>query len=139
MREIAPRALTASEEATLAEASRLLGDDPSPTPDVAALRWRRARIYLAAHHWIEAGVALHELAFEHVGTDAGLDAAIPYLEALDVLGSRASPPRATCYDDMSADVPRLVELHCGAEARRWSPPCRTLTQILVDLTRIRSS
>jgi hypothetical protein len=59
-----------------------------------------------------------------------------YLAGLDALGSRASPPRPGCYDELAARVPVLSHLYCDDGAHRRHPGvCRDLFKIEHDIDR----
>jgi TolA-binding protein len=103
------------------------------------VKYARARTYFEAQHWEEAALAFREVAINHSDKDAGLFAAQLYLESVNVLGSRAEPPRPSCFDEMGKDVPTFIELYCkGAKAEDNKEQCETLTRIQFDIQRLKA-
>ena len=74
------------------------------------VKYARARTYFEAQHWEEAALGFRDVAIAHADKDAGIYAAQLYLEAINVLGSRAEPPRPSCFSDMAGDVPIFLDL-----------------------------
>jgi TolA-binding protein len=103
------------------------------------VKYARARTYFEAQHWEEAALAFREVAINHSDKDAGIFAAQLYLESINVLGSRAEPPRPTCFDDMGKDVPTFLELYCkGQKYEDNKEQCETLTRIQFDIQRLKA-
>ncbi len=103
------------------------------------VKYARARTYFEAQHWEEAAIGFRDIALQHSDKDAGIYAAQLYLEAINVLGSKAEPPRPQCYDDMAADVPAFLELYCkGAKFEDNKDQCQLLTRIQFDVLRLRA-
>src|SRR6188768_161030 len=103
------------------------------------VKYARARTYFEAQHWEEAALAFREVAINHSDKDAGIFAAQLYLESINVLGSRAEPPRPTCFDDMGKDVPVFLELYCkGQKYEDNKEQCETLTRIQFDIQRLKA-
>lgn len=103
------------------------------------VKYARARTYFEAQHWEEAALAFRDIALNHADKDAGIYAAQLYLESVNVLGSKAEPPRPACFDDMGADVPKFIELYCtGAKAADNKENCDLLTRIQCDIQRLRA-
>lgn len=103
------------------------------------VKYARARTYFEAQHWEEAVVAFRDVALSYPDKDAATYAAQLYLEALNVLGSRAEPPRPTCFDEMAKDVPLFTELYCtGAKAGENKEQCDLLARIQCDIRRLRA-
>lgn len=101
--------------------------------------YARARTYYEAQHWEEAALGFRDVAINHADMDAGIYAAQLYLEAVNVLGSRAEPPRTTCFDDMAKDVPTFIELYCsGAKAADNKDQCELLGSIQFDIKRMKA-
>jgi hypothetical protein len=101
------------------------------------VKYARARTYYEAQHWEEAAIAFRDVAINHADKDAGIYAAQLYLEAVNVLGSRAEPPRPACFDDMAADVPTFLELYCkGEKFTENKEQCELLTRIKFDVQRL---
>ncbi len=62
-----------------------------------------------------------------------------YLEAVNVLGSRAEPPRPSCFDDMGKDVPTFIELYCkGQKGEDNKEQCEVFTRIQFDIQRMKA-
>jgi hypothetical protein len=103
------------------------------------VKYARARTYFEAQHWEEAALAFRDVAINHADKDAGLYAAQLYLESINVLGSRAEPPRPSCFDDMGKDVPTFLELYCkGQKFEDNKEQCETLTRIQFDIQRLKA-
>ncbi len=95
------------------------------------IAYARARLYFEAHRWPEAAVAFRAIALEHPEADAAVYAAQLSLEALNVMGSHGTP---SCFDQMSADLPRFVEALCsGARGKQNADACGTFTRVERDL------
>jgi len=98
----------------------------------------RARTYYEAQHWEEAAIAFRHVALEHASHEAGIYAAQLYLEALNVLATRAEPPRASCIDDMARDVPKLSALYCKSSRKDVdAEQCEVLARVAIGVERTR--
>ncbi|HWA76467.1 MAG TPA: hypothetical protein VG937_29225 [Polyangiaceae bacterium] len=103
------------------------------------VKYARARTYFEAQHWEEAAIAFRDVALNHADKDAAIFAAQLYLEAVNVLGAKAEPPRPACFDDMARDVPSFIELYCkGQKAEDNKEQCELLTRIQFDIQRLKS-
>jgi TolA-binding protein len=103
------------------------------------VKYARARTYFEAQHWAEAAIAFRDVALNHSDKDAAIFASQLYLEAVNVLGARAEPPRPACFDDMARDVPAFIELYCkGQKAEDNKEQCELLTRIQFDIQRLKS-
>lgn len=101
------------------------------------VKYARARTYYEAQHWEEAALAFRDIALNHSDKDSGIYAAHLYLESVNVLGSKAEPPRPTCFTDMAKDVPKFLELYCkGSKAEDNKENCDLLTKIQCDIQRL---
>jgi len=101
------------------------------------VKYGRARIYFEAQHWEEAALGFRDIALNHSDKDAGIFAAQLYLEAMNVLGAKAEPPRPSCFDDMGKDVPRFLENYCkGDKFEDNKDQCELLTRIKFDIQRL---
>jgi tetratricopeptide (TPR) repeat protein len=101
------------------------------------VKYARARTYFEAQHWEEAALGFRDIAINHADKDAGIFAAQLYLEAVNVLGSKAEPPRPACFDDMAADVPVFLKNYCqGKAAEDNKEQCELLTRIEFDVKRL---
>jgi len=114
-------------------------DDKDAQEQYVEVKYGRARIYFEAQHWEEAAIAFRDVAINHSDKDAGIYAAQLYLEAINVLGSRAEPPRPVCFDEMGKDVPVFLELYCkGSKAEDNKEQCETLNRIQFDIRRLKA-
>ncbi|HET9953341.1 MAG TPA: tetratricopeptide repeat protein [Polyangiaceae bacterium] len=103
------------------------------------VKYARARTYFEAQHWEEAAMAFRDVALNHADKDSGIFAAQLYLESVNVLGSRAEPPRPACFDDMARDVPQFLELYCkGQKLEDNKEQCELLTRIQFDIQRLKA-
>ncbi|MEZ4226747.1 MAG: tetratricopeptide repeat protein [Polyangiaceae bacterium] len=103
------------------------------------VKFARARTYYEAQHWEEAALGFRDVALNHSDHDAGVYAANLYLEALNVLGSKAEPPRPSCFDGMAGDVPKFLKLYCeGKKAEDNKESCELLSRIQFDILRLRA-
>ena len=103
------------------------------------VKYARARTYFEAQHWEEAALGFRDVALNHSDQEAGIFAANLYLEALNVLGSEADPPRPSCFDDMAKDVPKFLDLYCkGSKFEDNQDECELLTRIQFDILRLRA-
>ncbi|HEY6728437.1 MAG TPA: tetratricopeptide repeat protein [Polyangiaceae bacterium] len=101
------------------------------------VKYGRARIYFEAQHWEEAALGFRDIALNHPDKDAGIFAAQLYLEAVNVLGAKAEPPRPSCFDDMGKDVPLFLENYCkGSKFEDNKDQCELLTRIKFDIQRL---
>jgi tetratricopeptide (TPR) repeat protein len=101
------------------------------------VKYGRARTYYEAQHWEEAALGFRDVAINHADKDAGIYAAQLYLEALNVLGSRAEPPRPSCFTDMGKDVPIFIELYCTGDKKEDNKDqCELLETIQFDIRRL---
>jgi TolA-binding protein len=101
------------------------------------VKFARARTYYEAQHWEEAALGFRDVAINHADKDAGIYAAQLYLEAMNVLGSRAEPPRPSCFTDMAADVPVFIDLYCkGKKGEDNKEQCEILGRIQFDILRL---
>src|SRR5262245_43531401 len=66
-------------------------------PEDAALA--QAREHAAAGQWDKAAAAFREIALGNAETNAGRAAARLYVEALNEIGSRSTPPRPAAYEE----------------------------------------
>ena len=103
------------------------------------VKYARARTYFESQHWEEAALAFRDVAINHADKDAGIFAAQLYLESVNVLGSRAEPPRPSCFDDLAKDVPTFLELYCkGSKVEDNKEQCESLTRIQFDIMRLKA-
>jgi tetratricopeptide (TPR) repeat protein len=95
----------------------------------------RARKDLETRRFEDAAVGFRYLAIHRSDQDLGARAALPYLEAVNQIGTRLN--RSSCWDDIARDVPRLRDLYCVGEKAKKSPDtCLMLDQVQADLDRL---
>jgi TolA-binding protein len=140
--DLAPQELDAPEKAMIGAFDRYLccikpaASDREGKDRLVDVKYARARIYFENHRWEEAALAFRDVALNHADADAGVYAAQLSLEALNVLGSNITPARPACYDEMSRDVPRYMELYCSAAMRpENAESCASLARVECDLQR----
>lgn len=100
-----------------------------------------ARTYFEANRFELAGPIFRRLAMGGQRGEAGYYAAMLLLECENVLGSHAVPPRQLCYEEMAADVPRLIARYCGGAPRENHEKddlCPMLDRIRIDIARLRA-
>jgi TolA-binding protein len=103
------------------------------------VKYARARTYFEAQHWEEAAIAFRDIALSYSKVDAGIFAGQLYLEAINVLGSKAEPPRPECFTDMGKDVPQFLKLYCdGKKFDDNKEQCELLTRIQFDIERLKA-
>jgi tetratricopeptide (TPR) repeat protein len=114
-------------------------NDAAGQEQLVEVKYARARTYFEAQHWEEASLAFRDIAINNADRDVGIYAAQLYLESINVLGTHSNPPRPSCYDDMSQDVPKFIELYCsGDKAAKNQEQCTILTKIQVDILRLKA-
>lgn len=101
------------------------------------VKYARARQYFEAQHWEEAALGFRDVAINYADKEVGIFAAQLYLESVNVLGSKAEPPRPACFDDMAGDVLVFLDLYCkGNKADENKDQCELLTRIKFDVQRL---
>ncbi|HLV65442.1 MAG TPA: tetratricopeptide repeat protein [Polyangiaceae bacterium] len=140
-----PKPLTEMQKGMLTAFNRYVCYIKPPKGDKEAeeqyveVKYARARTYFEAQHWGEAALAFRDVAINHADKDAGIFAAQLYLEAVNVLGSRAEPPRPKCFDEMAEDVPVFLDLYCkGQKFEDNKEQCELLTRIQFDIKRLKA-
>jgi len=78
-------------------------------PDLANIKYRRARIYYEANMFAEAAVLFKDVAMSHSNEEIGVYAANLYLDSLNALGSLVKDPTPSCYDDLAAVVDVFID------------------------------
>src|SRR5690606_33192644 len=92
-----------------------------------------------AQHSGEAALAFRDVAINHADNDAGIFAAQLYLEAVNVPGSRAEPPRPKCFNEMAEVVPVVHVLYGkGQKIEDNKEQCELLTRIQFDIKRLKA-
>lgn len=84
---------------------------PEPIPCAYAI----GKKYFDAHHFELAGPIFERIALDPNAGPAGPYAAEYALECLNVLATRAAPPRPVCIDELQSIVPRLQGRFCAPE------------------------
>ena len=135
-----PKELTATQRGMINAFNRYFcyitpsASDKDAQEQYAEVAYARGHTFFEAQHWEEAAVALREVALKQSNRDVGLYAAQLYLEALNIMGTNLSPPRASCYDAMEVDVPKFIELYCsGGKEKDNSDQCAVLQRTQRDL------
>lgn len=101
------------------------------------VKYARARTYFEAQHWSEAAIAFRDIALNYSDKDAAVYAAQLYLEALNVVGSKSEPPKPACFDELTKDVPKFLELFCsGSKYAEEKENCDLFTRIQCDIRRL---
>jgi tetratricopeptide (TPR) repeat protein len=103
-----------------------------PTEALAA-----AERAFAASRTEEAAVGFRALALLEPSTELTARAALRYVEATTRIATSSERRRDPCFDRLSSDLPRLIELHCrSANTTRDPSTCETLERVRVDLGRV---
>ncbi len=105
------------------------------------VKYARAYTYFEAQQWEQAAIAFRDIALNHPEPSGpGLHAAHLYLEAVNVLGSHAEPPRPECFDGMATDVPKFLGLYCSGTPAdgETGELCTMLTSIQCDISRLKA-
>ncbi|MCC6647029.1 MAG: hypothetical protein IT374_15830 [Polyangiaceae bacterium] len=141
--ELAKKELTAQQKGMTKAFSRYLcvvkPEDAKAKEQYAEVKYARARTYFEAHYWEESAAAFKDIAMNHSDLDSGIYAAQLYLESLNILGTHADPPRASCYEEMGESVPKFITLYCdGGKAAKNPDQCAMLTSIQIDILRLKA-
>ncbi len=103
------------------------------------VKYARARTYFNSQHWEEAAEGFRDVAINHPDHDAAIFAAHLYLESINVLGSKISKTRPTCYDNMEGDVPTFIKTFCtGKNLEENEDHCSVFFRIQRDVERIQA-
>ncbi len=104
------------------------------------VKFARARTYFESQHWEEAALAFRDIALNHADHESSVFAAQLYLESVNVLGSKAEPPRPSCFDTMGSDVPIFIGSFCGSgkKGEDNKEQCETLNRIQCDIQRLKA-
>lgn len=110
-------------------------NDDAAIEQLVEVKYARARTYFEAQLWEEAALAFREIALSHPDRESSVYAAQLYLESSNVLYTHFG--KASCRVEMSADVPKLMDAHCGpARGAKNADACGTLRVVQVDLLRL---
>lgn len=91
---------------------------------------------LASSRAEEAAVGFRALALLEPSSDLGVRAALRYTETTTRIATSSERRREPCFDRLSADLPRLIEIHCrSASTTRDAAACDTLGRVRLDLGR----
>jgi len=101
-------ALTPLEEGILRSYGRYICTVKN-APDLANIKYRRARIYYEANMFQEAAVLFKDIAMNHSDEEIGVYAANLYLDSLNALGSLVKEPIDSCYDDLAGVVDVFID------------------------------
>ena len=143
--KLKPKDLTENQKGMITAFNRYIcyihpaANDAQGVDQHVEVKYARARTYFEAQHWEEAAIAFRDIALKHSDKDVGIYAAQLYLESVNVLGAHSKPPRPSCFDEMSTDVPKFLELYCtGEKLNKNQEQCVTLSKIQVDILRLKS-
>lgn len=107
LESLRPRDLTSTERDMLRAYNRYLCF-VSESDDLTRIGYRRARVHLEANHFEEAAILFREVAFSAPGDELGQQAALHYVNALNIVG-RLEPERfRACRGDMERAVDRFL-------------------------------
>ena len=140
IQRLKPKELSADQKSMVGAFDRYVcavkpsADDRDAQTQYVDVKYARARVYFEMQQWEAAAVGFRDIAINHPSQEAAIYAGQLYLESLNILAASSEPAKPACYDDMSADVPKLVELHCtGAKAKDNTEQCSTLARVQRDL------
>ncbi len=143
--KLKPKDFTAQQKGMISAFNRYIcyihpgPQDSTGQDQLVEVKYARARTYFEAQHWEESAFAFRDIAMNNADKDVGIYAAQLYLESINVLGAHGSPARPSCYDDMSKDVPKFLELYCSADkAKKNEEQCGILTKIQTDILRLKA-
>jgi hypothetical protein len=99
-------------------------------------RYDIARAYFEANQFEEAAPIFGDVALVGTNVDIGVYAAQLYLECLNVLGTQASPPRPSCFDDIAREARHIKARYCTPKPARGNEEfCGILNRIESDILR----
>jgi len=143
--KLQPKPLTDNQKGMITAFNRYIcyikpaAGDTTGQDQLVEVKYARARTYFEAQHWEEAAAAFRDIAMNNPDKEVGIYAAQLYLESINVLGSHSNPPRPSCYDDMTVDVPKFVELYCtGEKATKNAEQCTSLAKVQCDVQRLKA-
>lgn len=112
---------------------------PNTTPASPTEAFASAERALASSREEEAAVGFRALALLEPSSDLGVRAALRYAETTARIATSSDRKREPCFDRLSADIPRVLELHCAGGSRTRDPSaCDLLGRVRVDLGRLRA-
>jgi len=134
-KELGGRPLGPAQQRLFVAFERYVCEFPPPGGDLDAQeRWveakhARARAYFQVGRFQRAAAAFRQVAIDHADADGSIDAALEYVESLNVLAGQVPRPQPLCFNDLERDLPILLELHCtGAKLRDNEEECAQLHQ-----------
>lgn len=132
----APRAFSPLEKGMLNAFNRYICYVKSG-PDLATVKYRRARIYYEANHFEEAAVMFRDIAWHHKDSELGEFAANLYLDCLNVLGTMRKPAKPACIDEMTIAVQQIGQNYCpdAQAAEKYQDLCPTIGSVECGLLR----
>ncbi len=121
-----------------ARADSCFADGPPNTTAASATEaLASAERALAASQPEEAAIGFRALALREPSTELGARAALRYVETTTRIATSSERRREPCFDRLSADLPRVIELHCRSASTSKAPStCETLDRVRVDLGRL---
>ena len=132
--KLEPKEIKAEQRAMLTAFDRYVCVVKSEPAQLVEVKYARARTYFEAQHWDEAAQAFRDIAINHATSDSAPYAAQLYLESAYVLYKHFD--KVACEGEMTSDVVKLLELHCGAD--KHTETCTNLEVVQVDLMRLRA-
>ncbi|MCA9622638.1 MAG: hypothetical protein KC731_26640, partial [Myxococcales bacterium] len=143
--KFAPKEFTEEQKGMITAFNRYVCYIKPPEGDKDALeqyvevKYARARTYFEAQQWEEAAWAFRDIAINYPQMDASIYAAQLYLEALNIMGSKLKPAKASCYDPMGEDVPVFIKNYCeGSKKEENDEQCSILFRIQRDIERLKA-
>lgn len=140
---LAPKEMTAEQTSMVRAFDRYVctikpaASDAAGQDQLVEVKYARARTYFEAQHWAEAALAFRDIALSYGDREAGVYAAQLYLESANVMKEHFG--KTSCEDEMGADMPRFLELHCSAEkASKNADACTSLKVVQVNLLRLKA-
>ena len=138
-KEYAPLPLSLAQRQQIAEADAFVADhaaDPAARTDLVKKKYSRAKVLSDAKHWTQAAIAYLDIALNFPDDELGAQAVYGYLESTNILGSRAEPPRPSCFDDMHHFLRIFLDTYCrGDVGAQKAPTCLLLFHIQRDSER----
>lgn len=110
---------------------------PNTTAVSSAEALAAAERALAASRLEEAAIGFRVLALNAPSTELGARASLRYVETTTRIATSSERRREPCFDRLSTDLPRLLELHCRSASTTKDPStCDTLERVRLDLGRL---
>lgn len=106
-------------------------------PSSVECAYRDARVHFEERRFDLAAKGFRKIALETEVTDEGLFAGQLALEAMNMIGTYAEPPRPICFDVIASDNDKLIDRYCPKPVRAdREESCFTFFQIARDVRRL---